>query len=374
MKYELEQLLEDLKKRFEDIKQTLDVEKLGEELRKLDEEMSASDFWNDQKRAKEVLQRRKYIEETLKGFRDIESSLEGVEEMLEETDETDMENLALLEEELKSIKDKIGKLEIKTYLSGEMDAKNAFLTIQAGAGGTEACDWAQMLMRMYTRWAEKKGYTVEVVDITPDDVAGIKSATLHIKGPYAYGYLRGESGVHRLVRISPFDANKRRHTSFASVQVAPEIDEDIEVEIRPEDLKIETFRSSGAGGQYVNTTDTAVRITHIPTGIVVQCQDERSQFQNKQKALKILKAKLYQLELQKLEEKRKQYEGEKTDIGWGHQIRSYVFTPYQLVKDLRTGYEDTQIDRVMDGEIDGFIESYLKWWANRQKQKEEKAS
>ncbi|HIO42035.1 MAG TPA: peptide chain release factor 2 [Aquifex sp.] len=374
MKYELEQLLEDLKKRFEDIKQTLDVEKLEEELRKLDEEMSASDFWNDQKRAKEVLQRRKYIEETLKGFRDIESSLEGVEEMLEETDETDMENLALLEEELKSIEDKIGKLEIKTYLSGEMDAKNAFLTIQAGAGGTEACDWAQMLMRMYTRWAEKKGYTVEVVDITPDDVAGIKSATLHIKGPYAYGYLRGESGVHRLVRISPFDANKRRHTSFASVQVAPEIDEDIEVEIRPEDLKIETFRSSGAGGQYVNTTDTAVRITHIPTGIVVQCQDERSQFQNKQKALKILKAKLYQLELQKLEEKRKQYEGEKTDIGWGHQIRSYVFTPYQLVKDLRTGYEDTQIDRVMDGEIDGFIESYLKWWANRQKQKEEKAS
>ena len=372
MKYELEQLLEDLKKRFEDIKQTLNVEKLEEELQKLDEEMSAPDFWNDQKKAKEVLQRRKYIEETLKGFRDIESSLEGVEEMLEETDETDMENLALLEEELKSIESKIGNLEIKTYLSGEMDSKNAFLTIQAGAGGTEACDWAQMLMRMYTRWAEKKGYTVEVVDITPDDVAGIKSATLHIKGPYAYGYLRGESGVHRLVRISPFDANKRRHTSFASVQVAPEIDEDIEVEIRPEDLKIETFRSSGAGGQYVNTTDTAVRITHIPTGIVVQCQDERSQFQNKQKALKILKAKLYQLELQKLEEKRKQYEGEKTDIGWGHQIRSYVFTPYQLVKDLRTGYEETQIDRVMDGEIDGFIESYLKWWANKQKQREEK--
>ena len=372
MKYELEQLLEDLKKRFEDIKQTLNVEKLEEELQKLDEEMSAPDFWNDQKKAKEILQRRKYIEETLKGFRDIESSLEGVEEMLEETDETDMENLALLEEELKSIESKIGNLEIKTYLSGEMDSKNAFLTIQAGAGGTEACDWAQMLMRMYTRWAEKKGYTVEVVDITPDDVAGIKSATLHIKGPYAYGYLRGESGVHRLVRISPFDANKRRHTSFASVQVAPEIDEDIEVEIRPEDLKIETFRSSGAGGQYVNTTDTAVRITHIPTGIVVQCQDERSQFQNKQKALKILKAKLYQLELQKLEEKRKQYEGEKTDIGWGHQIRSYVFTPYQLVKDLRTGYEETQIDRVMDGEIDGFIESYLKWWANKQKQREEK--
>ncbi len=371
MKYELEQLLDELKKRFKDIEQTLDIGKVEKELKELDARMSASDFWNDQKRAREVLQKRKYLEETLKKFKNIKSSLEGIEEMLSEVEETDLENLALLEEELKALQKEIGELEIKTYLSGEMDAKNAFLTIQAGAGGTEACDWAQMLMRMYSRWAEKRGYTVEVVDITPDDVAGIKSATLHIKGPYAYGYLRGESGVHRLVRISPFDANKRRHTSFASVQVAPEIDEDIEVEIRSEDLKIETFRSSGAGGQYVNTTDTAVRITHIPTGIVVQCQDERSQFQNKQKALKILKAKLYQLELQKLEEKRKQYEGEKTDIGWGHQIRSYVFTPYQLVKDLRTGYEETQIDRVMDGEIDGFIEAYLKWWANRNRQTQE---
>ena len=368
MKYELEQLLEELKNRFKDIEQTLNVGKIKEELQKLDEEMSASNFWSDQKRAKEVLQKRKYYEETLKKFENIKSSLEGLDEMLSETEETDIENLTILEEEIKALQKEIEELEIKTYLSGEMDSKNAFLTIQAGAGGTEACDWAQMLMRMYTRWAEKNGYTVEVVDITPDDVAGIKSATLHIKGPYAYGYLRGESGVHRLVRISPFDANKRRHTSFASVQVVPEIDEDIEVEIRPEDLKIETFRSSGAGGQYVNTTDTAVRITHIPTGIVVQCQDERSQFQNKQKALKILKAKLYQLELQKLEEKRKQYEGEKTDIGWGHQIRSYVFTPYQLVKDLRTGYEETQVDKVMDGEIDGFIEAYLKWWANKNKE------
>jgi peptide chain release factor 2 len=373
MKYELEQQLEELKKKFSDIEKILDIEKLRGELEKLDVEMSSPDFWEDQKRAKEILQRRKYIEETIKRFENIGNSLEGLEELLSEIDETDLENLALVEEELKVLKGEIEELEIKTYLSGEMDSKNAFLTVQAGAGGTEACDWAQMLMRMYTRWAEKHGYSVEVVDITPDDVAGIKSATLHIKGPYAYGYLRGESGVHRLVRISPFDANKRRHTSFASVQVVPEIDDDIEVEIRPEDLKIETFRSSGAGGQYVNTTDTAVRITHIPTRIVVQCHDERSQFQNKQKALKILKAKLYQLELQKLEEKRKQYEGEKTEIGWGHQIRSYVFTPYQLVKDLRTGYEETQVDRVMDGEIDGFIEAYLKWWANSKKnQKVEK--
>ncbi len=367
MKYELEQTLTELKEKFSDIKQTLDIEKLKKELKELDAQMSASNFWDDPNKAKDVLQKRKFIEETLKKFENIQSSLEGIEEMLSEVPETDIENLSLLEEEIKNLEKEIHELEIKTYLSGEMDSKNAFLTIQAGAGGTEACDWAQMLMRMYTRWAQKHGYTVEVVDITPDDVAGIKSATLHIKGPYAYGYLRGESGVHRLVRISPFDANKRRHTSFASVQVAPEIDEEIQIEIRPEDLKIETFRSSGAGGQYVNTTDTAVRITHLPTGIVVQCQDERSQFQNKQKALKILKAKLYQLELQKLEEKRKQYEGEKTDIGWGHQIRSYVFTPYQLVKDLRTGYEESRIDAVMDGEIDGFIEAYLKWWANKHK-------
>ena len=359
--------MEDLKERFEDIKRTINISELQRELNELDQTMASSNFWNDQKRAKDILQKRKFLEETVKKFKNIEGNLLGLMEMLPEIEETDLENLALLEEEIKNLEKEISELETKTYLSGEMDAKSAFLTIHAGAGGTEACDWAQMLMRMYSRWAERNGYTVEVVDITPDDVAGIKSATLHIKGPYAYGYLRGESGVHRLVRISPFDANKRRHTSFASVQVVPEIDEDIEVEIKPEDLKIETFRSSGAGGQYVNTTDTAVRITHIPTGIVVQCQDERSQFQNKQKALKILKAKLYQLELQKLEEKRKQYEGEKTDIGWGHQIRSYVFTPYQLVKDLRTGYEETQVDRVMDGEIDGFIESYLKWWANKQK-------
>jgi peptide chain release factor 2 len=370
MKYELEQKLEELNSKFADISQILNIQNLKEELDILNKTMSAPDFWADQSKAKEILQRRKYIEETLKKFENIKSSLEGIEELLSELEETDLENLSLIDEELNQLEREINELEIKTYLSGEMDSKNAFLTIQAGAGGTEACDWAQMLMRMYTRWAEKRGYHIEVIDITPDDVAGIKSATLHIKGPYAYGYLRGESGVHRLVRISPFDANKRRHTSFASVQVVPEIDEDIEVEIRPEDLKIETFRSSGAGGQYVNTTDTAVRITHIPTGIVVQCQDERSQFQNKQKALKILKAKLYQLELQKLEEKRKQYEGEKTDIGWGHQIRSYVFTPYQLVKDLRTGYEESQVDKVMDGELDGFIEAYLKWWASKRKKAE----
>jgi peptide chain release factor 2 len=369
MKYELEQLLEELKEKFKDIEQTLDVEALKRELQELDREMSASNFWEDQKRAKEILQKRKYLEETLKRFEEIKSSLEGLAEILEETGETDLENLALLEEELKNLQKEIEKLEIKTYLSGEMDAKNAFLTIQAGAGGTEACDWAQMLMRMYTRWAQRHGFTVEVVDITPDDVAGIKSATLHIKGPYAYGYLRGESGVHRLVRISPFDANKRRHTSFASVQVVPEIDEEIEIEIRPEDIKIETFRSSGAGGQYVNTTDTAVRITHLPTGIVVQCQDERSQFQNKQKALKILRAKLKQFyEEQKLKELT---EERKKQVGHGdrsEKIRTYNF-PQNRVTDHRINLTLHKLDQVMEGKLDELIEA-LQQYEQQMKLKE----
>ena len=361
---EIKTKLEDFRDRFESVKKVLDPESLKKDLRELDEKMSSQGFWEDQEKAKEVVQRRKWLEETLNILDSIERSLKDVEE-LSEVSEGDPETLGLLEEEVGTIEDKLRDLELKTYLSGEMDAKNAYLTIQAGAGGTEACDWAQMLMRMYTRWAERKGYDVEVVDITPDDVAGIKSVTLLIKGPYAYGYLKGEQGVHRLVRISPFDANARRHTSFAAVSVMPQIDESIKVDIRDEDLKIETFRASGAGGQYVNKTDTAVRITHLPTGIVVSCQQERSQFQNKRKALELLRAKLYQLEQEKLMEKKKQYEGEKTDIGWGHQIRSYVFHPYKMIKDLRTGYETGNVDAVMDGEIDPFIESYLKWLAGQ---------
>ncbi len=360
---ELKGRIEDLRERFEEVKKVLSLEKLKEELGEIDKTMSDQNFWEDQEKAKKVIQRRKWLEETIKSLEDIESSLSDVEELSGSTPEEDTDTWAMLEEEMQSIEKKLSDLELKTYLSGEMDSKNAYLMIQAGAGGTEACDWAEMLLRMYRRWAERKGYEVEVVDITPDDVAGIKSATLLIKGDYAYGYLKGEQGVHRLVRISPFDSNARRHTSFASVSVTPQIDEDINVEVRDEDLKIETFRASGAGGQYVNKTDTAVRITHVPTGIVVACQQERSQFQNKRKALELLKAKLYQLEQQKLMEKKKQYEGEKTDIGWGHQIRSYVFHPYRLIKDLRTGYETGNTDAVMDGDIDQFIEHYLRWQA-----------
>ena len=358
---ELKGRIEDLRERFDHIKEALNPETLEEELKEIDKIMSSQGFWDDQEKARSTVQRRKWLEETLGSISSVEKSLSDVEELSKDLPEEDTETWAIIADEVEDLEKKIKDLELKTYLSDEADPKNAYLTIQAGAGGTEACDWAEMLLRMYKRWAERKGYEVEVVDITPDDVAGIKSVTLLIKGPYAYGYLKGEQGVHRLVRISPFDANARRHTSFAAVSVMPQIDETIKVEIKDEDLKIETFRASGAGGQYVNKTDTAVRITHIPTGIVVSCQQERSQFQNKRKALELLKAKLYQLEKQKLLEKKKQYEGEKTDIGWGHQIRSYIFHPYKLVKDLRTGYETGNVEAVMDGEIDDFIEEFLRW-------------
>ncbi len=361
---EIRERLKNLKDKLADIEQVMDIPSMKEELRKIDLSLSSADFWNDQRKAKDVVQRRKSIEEYLKNFEDMQKAIKDLEEILEITPGEDLDTLQMIVDEFSTVEKSIKDLELRTLLNEEMDPKNAYLTVQAGAGGTEACDWADMLLRMYRRWAERHGYKVEVVDINPDDVAGIKSATLLVEGPYAYGYLKGESGVHRLVRISPFDANARRHTSFASVSVVPQIDESINVEIREEDIQMETFRASGAGGQYVNKTDTAVRIRHIPTGIVVSCQQERSQLQNRLKAMELLKAKLYQLELQKLEEKKKALEGEKTDIGWGYQIRSYVFQPYQMVKDLRTGVEVGNIGAVMDGEIDIFIEEYLRFKAS----------
>lgn len=270
-----------------------------------------------------------------------------------------------LESEYLELQKVFDELETKNLFSGEFDSKNAYLTLNAGAGGTESCDWASMLSRMYVRFCERHGWTVETTDELPGDEAGIKQISFYIQGLYAYGYLRSEIGVHRLVRISPFDANAKRHTSFVAVSVMPDIDEDIEVDINQADLRIDTYRASGAGGQHVNKTSSAIRITHIPTNIVVQCQAERSQHNNKDMAMKMLKAKLYQLEKEKLDKEKQKIAGEKTDIAWGNQIRSYVFQPYQLVKDLRTGYESGNMNSVMDGNIDEFIASYLKMQINK---------
>lgn len=265
-----------------------------------------------------------------------------------------------IREGVKSLRSLIEEIEIRHLLSGEMDSNNAIVTIHPGAGGTESQDWAEMLQRMYLRWAERHGFEVEIIDILPGEEAGIKSVTFTVKGRFAYGYLKGEAGVHRLVRISPFDANKRRHTSFAAVLVYPEIEEEIEVDIRDEDLRIETFRASGAGGQHVNKVSSAVRITHIPTGIVVSCQSERSQHRNKEMAMKILKARLYDLQAKEMERKLEDIVGDKKEIAWGNQIRSYVLQPYRLVKDNRTGIEVGDVDSVLDGDIDIFIDSYLR--------------
>lgn len=278
----------------------------------------------------------------------------------EVSEEEEAEFFSELLEELKKIEEELEELEVKKMLSGELDPKPCYLSINSGAGGTEACDWAQMIHRMYTRFAAKRGWKVETIDRVDGEVAGIKNITIKISGPFAYGYLKAEKGVHRLVRISPFDSNAKRHTSFASVDVTPEIEEDIQIEVRPEDIRVDTFRASGAGGQHVNTTDSAVRITHSPTGIVVTCQNERSQIKNRETCMKLLKAKLYEKEILERESKIKEMSGEKMDIAWGSQIRNYVFQPYTLVKDTRTKYEVGNIDAVMDGDLDPFIHAYLK--------------
>ncbi len=276
-------------------------------------------------------------------------------------EENDASLIPEIQEELDDFAEKLEAMRIKTLLSGEYDRNNAILKLNAGAGGTESCDWAGMLYRMYTRWAERKGFSVEVLDSLDGDEAGIKSVTFQVNGENAYGYLKSEKGVHRLVRISPFNAQGKRQTSFVSLDVMPDIEDDIDIEINPDELRIDTYRSSGAGGQHINKTSSAIRITHIPTGIVVQCQNERSQHQNKDKAMQMLKAKLYLLEQQKQAEKLSGIRGEVSDIAWGNQIRSYVMQPYTMVKDHRTSAEVSNVDGVMDGKIDPFINAYLKW-------------
>jgi len=290
--------------------------------------------------------------------------LQQVEDALELLEmaaaENDAETLAVLQQEAEALEKELDKKEFQLALSGPHDRDDAILSIHAGAGGTEAQDWAEMLLRMYTRWAEHKGYEVEITDLTPGEEAGIKSVTMTVRGAYAYGYLKAERGVHRLVRISPFDASARRHTSFALVEVMPLLEDDIEIQINPNDLRIDVYKSAGAGGQHVQKNATAVRIVHLPTGIVVQCQNERSQHQNKEMALRILRARLYALEEERQEQERARLKGKHVEAGWGNQIRSYVLQPYQMVKDLRTGYETGNVQAVLDGNLDPFIEAYLK--------------
>jgi peptide chain release factor 2 len=329
--------------------------------------MAAPDFWNDQQEAQKVIDEMKGLKDLVEKMTAIEEKQEEYQLMLELLAE-EGEDPSMLEELEKGLKDlvkEIDAFEINVMLNGPYDKNSAILEIHPGAGGTESQDWAEMLLRMYTRWAENKGYKVETLDYLPGEEAGIKSVTLLIKGLNAYGYLKAEKGVHRLVRISPFDASGRRHTSFVSVNVLPEVDNEVEVEIRPDEIKIDTYRSSGAGGQHVNTTDSAVRITHLPTGIVVTCQSERSQIQNRERAMKILKARIYERKLEEQQKELKALQGEQTEIGWGNQIRSYVFHPYSLVKDHRTQVEVGHVQGVMDGDIDPFIEAYLRMQLNK---------
>ena len=323
--------------------------------------MSQPDFWNDNEKAQKVLQENKSLKETLDEFNHLESSLEEIDVFIElAIEEGDISLEKEVEKMIENLESSIDELKIKTLLSGEYDKNNAILSINAGTGGLDAQDWAQMLLRMYVRWADRKGFKVSTLDMISDPEAGIKSATIQVEGLNAYGYLKSEKGVHRIVRISPFDPSGKRHTSFASIDVVPELDESIEIDINPSDLKIDTYRASGAGGQHINTTDSAVRITHIPTGVVVQCQNQRSQHSNKDTAMRMLMAKL--IELKELEQKEKieDLQGKYSQITWGSQIRSYVFQPYKLVKDHRTNAEMGNVDSVMDGSIDLFINEYLK--------------
>lgn len=339
-----------------------DVENKEKELKELESKTTENDFWNDTDNSSKVLKQINSLKSKEEGFKKLNNELNNLLEMSELLQVEEDEELA--KELLKStytLEKDIEKLEITTLLSGKYDNSNAILTIHPGAGGTEAQDWAEMLYRMYTRWANANGYEVKELDYLEGDEAGLKSVTFSVNGDYAYGYLKGEMGVHRLVRISPFDAGGRRHTSFASVEVLPEITDDIELDINPDDIKMDVYRASGAGGQHINKTSSAVRLTHIPTGIIVACQTERSQFQNRDTAMKMLKSKLLNLKEKEQKDTIDELKGIQMDIAWGSQIRSYVFCPYTLVKDHRTNYEVGNVQAVMDGDLNGFIDSYLKF-------------
>jgi len=346
------------RKKFPNSGGFFDAPQKQKELEKLEAQISEPDFWNDQERAQKVNRQRSRIEKALELHKGFETGVSDAE-VLFEFAETDKDSAVELEKLIKRLQSEVTEAEIQSLLSGETDANNAICSIQSGAGGTDAQDFAQMLLRMYFRWAERKGFKVELIDEQPGSEAGLKSATFRVEGDYAYGLLATEAGVHRLVRISPFNSGGSRETSFASMFVSPEIDENIEVNIEDKDLRVDTYRSSGAGGQHVNVTDSAVRITHLPTGIVVTCQNQRSQIQNRAVAMQVLRSKLYELELEKRREGAAELEATKQDISFGSQIRNYVLHPYRLVKDTRTKYEVSDVDAVLDGDIDDFIKEFL---------------
>ncbi|MGH1365493.1 MAG: peptide chain release factor 2 [Calditrichia bacterium] len=345
---------------LENLRGYLDISQLAEDIKVLEAKTAEPEFWNNQESAQKILKHLNTKRDKLNSWKKQQQQLEDLRLMLEMALEADdAETLAEVAKDGETLYAATQELELKGLLSTPEDPKNAILTIHPGAGGTESQDWAQMLMRMFLRWAERKDFKASTLDMLPGDEAGIKSATLEIKGDYAYGFLKAEVGVHRLVRISPFDSSGRRHTSFASIFVVPEVDDDFEIEINPNDLRIDTYRASGAGGQHVNRTDSAVRITHLPTNTVVTCQSERSQHKNKANAMKILSGRLYQLKLEEEKARLQELEDTKTEIGWGNQIRSYVFHPYSMVKDHRTSHETGDVQKVMDGDLDGFIYAFL---------------
>ncbi|MFB6290159.1 MAG: peptide chain release factor 2 [Candidatus Bipolaricaulia bacterium] len=340
---------------------TFDLEELEEELGELREEMNAPDFWNDQEKAKKKSKLATRKEEKIETYRELTEELEEIEVLYElASEEGNDEELEELEDRVSRLRDRMDSFQLELFMDGEFDDRNCYLGINAGAGGTDAQDWAGMLLRMYTRWLDRKDFTYQSLEVSEGEEAGIKSATVEVEGEWAYGYLKAEAGVHRLVRISPFDSAGRRHTSFASVNVTPQFENDLEVQLDENDLRVDTFRASGAGGQHVNVTDSAVRITHEPTGLVATCQNERSQHKNRETAMKILKSRLYQLKMEKRAEKIEEIQGELKDIEWGSQIRSYVLHPYQKIKDHRTEIEVGDTESVLDGEIDPFIQAYLR--------------
>ncbi len=338
-----------------------DLSTKEKEIEKLEKQMSKNSFWSDQEKAQKVIKRVKELKNVVSEFNKLKTDLEELVILLElNTEEDRREIWEEIEQKIKALENDLEKKELIVLFDSKYDANNAIVTIRPGAGGTESQDWAEILLRMYLRWAEKRRLSIKIIEISPGEEAGIKNVTFIVSGNYAFGYLKAEKGIHRLVRISPFDANRRRHTSFASVEVIPEIDQDVDIDIKESDLRIDTYRATGAGGQHVNTTDSAVRITHLPTNIVVQCQNERSQYSNKMTAMKILRARLFEYYQREKEEDLKKISGKKKKIAWGSQIRSYVFHPYQMVKDHRTDVESGNVQAIMDGEIDCFIEAYLK--------------